>query len=644
MMELALLGGFQARRGEKVIEVPGRKERALLAFLAMPPGAKRSRERLCGLLWGDRGDKQARDSLKQALHRLRRSFDPTFALPVLADRESLTLEREATSVDVQAFERFVELGTPDALARATTLYRGDLLDGLEVRDAAFEAWLLIERQRLRGMAREALATLLDWHVARDSRQQADAIAHQLLALDPLRETAHRALMRSYAEQGQAALALKQYQLCRDALRDELGVGPEDETELLYKSIRAGRAAKASPPVTPPHSDQASIAVLPFVNMSGDKGREYFADGITEDIITDLSRWRSMRVSSRNSTFRFKGRPLDVQSIGRELGARFLVEGSVRQIGDRIRITAQLTDSENGHHLWAERYDRPAGDLFTVQDSVVRSIVGTLMGRVRVSESERIGRKPPSSLAAYDLALRGNALSWDDPASAAEAKRVFERAIEIDPGYALPHSLLAYVLTREWDNDLSGRVTLDPALALAMRAVELADNESTCHTVLGHIHQRRGSFDLARHHVERGVEINPANPWIQGDYGYLLAYIGRAEEALEILRAARRADPYFGPPWYWRGLGIAQFVLRRYADALADFDRGATNSPRFVLALMAGCCAKLGRTERARELKALCLAGQPDSAIRKAAAKIPFSRATDREHLVECLRLAETAER
>src|SRR5207245_1910256 len=193
---------------------------------------------------------------------------------------------------------------------------------------------------------------------------------------------------------------------------------------------------------------------PFLNMGGDPEKDYFADGITEDVITELSRWRSLAVTSRNSTFRFKGKSVDMQRLGRELGVRFLVKGSVRRMGERIRITAQLIDAESGNHVWGERFDRPLAELFAVQDQVVHTIVGTLVGRVQASGAERTRRKLPSSLDAYDHVLRGNALPWDDPASAAEAKRAFERAIEIDPGYGLPHSLLAALVGRDWENDLS----------------------------------------------------------------------------------------------------------------------------------------------------------------------------------------------
>ncbi len=399
------------------------------------------------------------------------------------------------------------------------------------------------------------------------------------------------------------------------------------------------AVPGSDAARPAEGAKVSIAVLPFVNMSSDPEQEYFSDGITEDIITDLSRWASLAVASRNSISRFKGQPVDMQKAGGELGVRFLVEGSVRRMGERIRITAQLIDAETGNHVWAERFDRPMADLFVVQDEVVRTIVGTLIGRVYVSASERLRRKPPSNPAAYDLTLRGNWLPYDDPASRAEAKRCFEQAIELDPGYGLPHSLLALMLSAESHSDFSGSSELlDRAFALAKRGVELAGDESTSHMALGLLLLERQSFDLALRHMERAVEINPANPWTEADFGILLSRIGRAEEGLERLRKARRLDPYFGPSWYWPTLGLAQFVLRRYADALADFDRGAAGSVD-TLAVMAGCCAKLGLADRARELVAWCLDIQPEATVGKLVAKLTFKDASDSEHLAECLRLA-----
>jgi adenylate cyclase len=382
--------------------------------------------------------------------------------------------------------------------------------------------------------------------------------------------------------------------------------------------------------------KVSIAVLPFVNMSSDREQEYFSDGITEDVITDLSRWQTIAVASRNSTSRFKGQRVDIQAAGRELRVRFLVEGSVRRLGERIRITAQLIDAQTGNQVWAERYDRPMADLFALQDEVVRTIVGTLVGRVYVCAAEHLRRRPPSNPAAYDLAMRANWLAWDQPSTRAEAKRCFEQAMELDPGYGLPHSLLAIILRYDWHRGASTEI-LDRAFALAKRGVELSDGESTSHVALGFVYLERRCFDLALSHMERAVEINPANPTTKADLGIVLSRIGRAEEGLKHLRDARRIDPYFGPSWYWPTLGGAQFVLRRYVEALADFDRGATRGVDSVM--MAACCAKLGLVERARELVAQYLAVQPEATIDNLVARIVFKGTDDSEHLAESLRLA-----
>jgi len=415
-------------------------------------------------------------------------------------------------------------------------------------------------------------------------------------------------------------------------RNEPGQAKDDRRDIPQRLVPAPGGRR-------PAEGRVSIAVLPFVNMSSDPEQEYFSDGITGDITTDLSRWQSFAVASRGASSRFKGHPIDIPQAGRELGVDFLVEGSVHRMGKRVRITARLIDAQTAHHVWADRFDRPIADLFSVQDEVVRTIVGTLVGRVYLSTAEHLRRTPPSSLAAYDLTMRANWLAWDDPVSRAEAKRCFEQAIELDPGYSLPHSLLGLMLRADWHRGLSGTPeVLDRAFALAKRGLELADNEAISHMAMSLLCLERRSFDLALRHMERAAEINPANPSVQADLGMLLSRIGRAEEGLERLETARRVDPYFGPSWYWPAVGIAHFVLRRHADALTSFDRGSLNSAD-TLGIMAGCCARLGLADRARELVARCLALQSEATIGKLVTMIVFKDAGDRAHLAECLSLA-----
>jgi adenylate cyclase len=385
--------------------------------------------------------------------------------------------------------------------------------------------------------------------------------------------------------------------------------------------------------------KVSIAVLPFVNMSSDREQGYFSEGVTEDIITDLSRWQSLAVTSRSATFRFEGQRLSVQAARRELGVHFLVEGSVRRLGERVRITAQLIDARSGNQIWAERYDRPITGLLALQDELVRTITGTLVGRMFVSAAERLRSRPPCNPSAYDLTMLADWLAWDRPTARTEAKRLFEHAIELDPGYALPHSLLAMLLRDDWHFGLAGSPEiLDRAFTLAKRGAELSDGESASHAALGFVYLDRQCFGAALSHVERAAEINPANPVTKADLGVLLSRIGRAEEGLEYLRDARRIDPYFAPLLYRSAPGVAQFVMRRYVQALEEFDRGAPTDAE-ASAMMAGCCAKLGLAERTQELVAHCLAIQPEVTIGGLVTRALFARASDREHFAKCLRLA-----
>ena len=378
-------------------------------------------------------------------------------------------------------------------------------------------------------------------------------------------------------------------------------------------------------------------------MSADPEQEHFSDGLTEDIITELSRWRMLSVRSRSASFRYRGVAVDMKQVARELNVRYVVEGSIRRIGDRIRITAQLIDADSGSHIWGEKYDGNVADVFSVQDEVVQKIVSTLVGRVQAADIERARRKPPSSLAAYEYVLRANALPWDNPEGSAEATRLLEAAIKLDPGYGLAHAVLAALRWDEWYKDRSGSdVGLQEAYALAKRAVELDQNESTCFAMLGHVCLRRRSFDQALQYAERAIELNPTNPWNRADIGDILIHIGRVEDGLTSFRLTREIDPYFDEAWYWRAMGQAYMILHRYKEALETFER-VQAPPARILALAAGCHARLNNFDRAKAAAAECLAREPNFSIRHFISKEPFKFPADAEHLAESLRLASLPE-
>jgi TolB-like protein/tetratricopeptide (TPR) repeat protein len=387
------------------------------------------------------------------------------------------------------------------------------------------------------------------------------------------------------------------------------------------------------------AEKPSIAILPFANLGEDPAQGFFSDGVTEDIITELSRWRSLAVRSRSASFRYRGVAVDMKQVARELNVRYIVEGSVRRLGDRIRITVQLIDSETGSHIWAEKFDREAMDIFSVQDQVVRTIVSTLVGRVQVSDIERARRKPPSNLAAYEYMLQGNAIAWDTPEGLAQATRLFERAVEIDPGYGFAHALLAATCYSKWYADFSGSdALLQQAYVQAKRAVELDENESTCFSMLAIVCLLRHSFDLALQHSRRAIEINANNQWNNADMGLVLTYLGRPEEALDWFKRAREIDPYFDPPWYWRGMGQAHMVLRRYEEAVSMFEHPSTGSFR-AAALKAGCLARLGDLQGAETTVKECLAMKPEFSTRMFMSKEPFKNPADAAHQSESLRMA-----
>jgi TolB-like protein/Flp pilus assembly protein TadD len=419
------------------------------------------------------------------------------------------------------------------------------------------------------------------------------------------------------------------------LPDSVAVPPY--LDLSAKSdMHAFPADATKSTAVPAEPSRITICVLPFANMSGDPEQEYFSNGITEDIITELSRWRLLAVRSRSASFQYRGVAVDMKQVGRELNVRFIIEGSVRRIGERIRINAQLIDNETGSHVWAEKFDRELGELFAVQDQVVQTIVSTLVGRVQVSDIARARRKPSSSLAAYECVLKGNALPWDDLDSLSEATRLFRKAIEIDPTYGHPHALLAAICCVKWQEDAGGSdAELLEAIALAKRAVELDETESTCFAMLGWAHLLRGSFDLALQHTRRAVDMNPNNQWNAADLGSVLIYVGQAEEALVWLKRAKDIDPYFNEPWYWRAIGVAYMILHRYREALAAFDY-LTARPYRVAAYMAGCYARLAEFGRARASAAECLAAKPNFSVGRFISIHPFKNPSDAANLAESM--------
>ena len=518
-VRVRVLGGFEVSSAtEDIVPIPTRKARALLAVLARRSDEPQSRDALAALLWPDNSETQARGGLRQALKLLRRSLRDVEHSAIMSEGDTLTLRTKAAEIDVASFELLCRQGTADSLERAVDLYRGDFLAGFAPPTEPFAEWVAYERTGLRERAISALSTLVTLHTGEARRGPAVRIAVRLLALDPLQEHVHRLLMRLYLEQGRRGAAVEQYRQCRAILQRELGVGPEPETDQLYREIQGPRSRiEPAPPsretaaATDPLLSRPAVAVLPFRNMSEDPAQEYFSDGLTEDIITALTLWRSFPVIARNSTFTYKDKPVDIKQAGRELGARYLIEGSVRKGGQRVRITAQLIDGVGGHHIWAEKYDRELDDIFEVQDEIAQRIAAIVAPELARAEVRRSTAKRPEDLDAWDYCLRGMAMVRERTCEGnAKARELFGRAIAIQPDYADAHAGLAmscnFDILLHCAEDRMATATL--AMEAARRAVKCDETSSIAHQELSTAYQWLNRHDDALAEVRIAVDLNP----------------------------------------------------------------------------------------------------------------------------------------
>lgn len=610
-LKLCLLGRFECSAAGGLVDLRGAKDRALLAFLAMTQGVAQSRDRLAGLLWSDTGGQQARNSLKQALMRLRQALGPDADRILRADRQSIGLDVAAVEVDALALERLVRQDSIDALVRASSLYRGPFLDDLAIGDCAFEEWLLMERQRLRELCERALSRVMKQALAADSLSVAAEAAKQMLTLDPLNEQGYRTLMLVHADEAQS---LRLYEMLRERLNRELGIQPEPATDLLYDEIRRKRAAVMPATISDESAlldglrarvDKAqatrpSIAVLPFDNLSDDPSQQYFSDGITDDIITELSRFRTLFVIARHSSFQYRGSRLASSQIGQELGVRYLADGSVRRIGDRIRVTARLVEAVTGATLWADRFDRAAGDILAVQDDIVQAISTTLGYRVEAAGRERALHLSPDALSAYDLILRSEGLFFRfTREDNAEARRLAEKGIALDPRSSLAHTQLGWThcldYVSSWVEDRAA--ALGEAFNAARRAVLLDDADCRARWLLGKTHIYRREFDQARAQLRRAIALNPNDVEARGIYGFLLIAVGEIDAALEQFDIASRQNP-FEFDWMIWYRGIALFTARRYDEAIATL-RQVGHASNEVQFWRAACYGAAGRLDEAR---------------------------------------------
>ena len=463
-----------------------------------------------------------------------------------------------------------------------------------------------------------------------------------------------ARLESLADSGGVCISGAVYDAIRGKLQLEYEFLGEQRVKNIAEPVRAYRviiesskSETASPPVTTQISNKPSIAVLPFENMSGDPEQEYFSDGISEDIITDLSKISGLFVISRNSSFVYKGKLVNVRQVGQDLGVRYVLEGSVRKAGNKVRITSQLIDSNTDGHVWAERFDRDLEDIFAVQDEVTQKIVTALQVQISQVEQERLTHRDTDNLDAYDYLLRGKEyyLRFTREANQ-QARQLYEKAVEFDPNYATALAELARVCVQSRNHGWTQNLTepLRQASDFAERAVKLNDSLPQAHIALGFINMWRRDHEAAIAEVNKGLVLDPNHAEGQMYQAIILGFAGQPEESMEWVEKAIRLNPG-SPFWYLFAQGNAYFSMGRYTEAVAACVKAAISNPNFIFAhlLLLACYSHLGNQEECEAELKECLTRMPDLSISWAQEVMPYKNDEVLTRFINDLREADLQE-
>jgi len=639
VVRIAVLGPFSliGPRGSAA-KLP-KKAQVLLAFLALRAGQSVPREVLSTLLWGDRPTLKARQSLRQALAAVRAALSPRASEILVVDAEAVRLVQSPfVEIDAPDFEHLAHSKDRADLESAFILYRGELLAGLDLRLESLEEWISVERRRLASLRFRMLEKLAIARAESGDIDAAIAAAQELTTADPLREEGHRLLMRLLAEKGDRVEALRRHAHFVDILRTELGLAPDGATRRLAESIRQGsieapespaRVITPSPPASivtggtraaRPPADRPSIIVLPFVNLSGDAAKDYFADGITEDVTNALGRERWMFVIAAASAFALRSRAWEPLLVGSELGVRYVLRGSIRQDATRVRIVVQLTDGVIGGHLWSAHVEDELKNVFAVQDRLTAQVASMIAPAVRSAEIDRAQSKATDSLTAYDLCLRAMPYCRSGMAGNQTALNLLAEACALDPNYGFAYALAARCY--HFQRMMGWRYPVDPKLQdgvrLAHTAVERKPEDSEVLWLAGlAIANIAGKLEQGLQLIDKSLSFNPnsANAWIASSF--IRSYSGETDVGLAHFERARQLNPVDSTQHYqWHAAASALFFAGRYEEADVACDRTLSEMPKYpgALRLKVATSGLLGRLdEGSRAVKSL-LAVNPDTSV------------------------------
>jgi TolB-like protein/DNA-binding SARP family transcriptional activator len=645
-----LFGGFELSQlpaGEKVAGL-GKRERVLLAYLALSPKGREQRRKLTTLLWGDAADETTLENLRSCLYGLRKTLGDSEHRVIASGGEDIVLDAAAFEVDALTFRRLAAQSGRAELEEAAKLYSGGLLDGLDIDSEEFQSWRREDAMRFKDQAIDVLARLMAQRAESGEIEQAIDAGRRILRLEPLHESAVRRLMRLYADSERRPTAIQLYRTLSDALKLDLGAQPEAETRAVFAEISRGGEETPAPATTdakagfPPTTSDSlswppkaghpgdegllwrmdtrqldgpverghdkwsavsrsrwilagglaatiglflllqfdrssdspiaeqqtgvevakvaassalsavSLAVLPFVNLSGDPNQEFFSDGMTEEITTALGKVPDLRVVARTSAYQFKGQNRDVQSIGQQLRATHLIEGSVRKAGERLRITAQLIDANDGTQLWSETYDRELNDIFAIQEDIARAIAASLRTPLGLRPGENLVNNRSIDPDSYEQFLRAKATQRRGRGAAADMIAILEPLVARNPDYAPAWAKLAHAY---FFAVTDGRVALSEAArrvretnvarmeTAARRAVALDPNSVEGNMFQAIFQMGPRKWALIEDALSKALTLDPNSPEVLVYYSTYVLMLGRIKEALAVQQKLRELEPF-----------------------------------------------------------------------------------------------------
>jgi TolB-like protein/DNA-binding SARP family transcriptional activator/Tfp pilus assembly protein PilF len=608
-IHLKLLGQFECRMADGTpLSLQTRKAEVLLAYLALKPGIRHPRERLINLLWSNRSEEQARNSLRQALSAIKKPLAVLNHMPLEVDRTTVRIDASLIQVDALQFEQIAEELDTNKLACASELYRGEFLEGINIRDSASEEWLAQERDRYKRIIVNVLTRLSAQQSAATEFAAAIESAEALVKHDPLTESGWRTVMKAFQANGDRNHALLAYKRCHAVLQNELGVEPESVTIELRDQIKQGTTITDIPlPTSSANSirlpeakytshdvDELSILVLPFENLSNDPDQQYFSDGITEGVIMGLSQYPSLSVLSRHYSFAVQERKLSLTDIAVQFGVRYVIEGSVRKTPNSLRITTQLVNTETGKQIWGRRFDSDQSKIFDIEDELTRTIVANIIGKLDMADGEISYRKPAKDLSSYDLLMQGKYhLARFNPADNLLGRKALQSCIARDPECETAHSYLYRINILDW---LSGwtepRATVfQNARSHIEKAISLSDDDSIVQASYAEFLLFDKDYDHCENRAQRAYRLNPNDTETLAILSLVHAGLGNVDLALQMADTCRSLDPFH--PWMDWSNGIVYYTGKRFQDAIDAFKK-MPNPADEISGWLAACYEKLGQ--------------------------------------------------